>query len=218
MDPKEWPVKPGFGVVIDFIARTLLPGLQWISFGNGMWSKSRIPVRRSLGVGGMLLLLLSSCQLFTRPHSPKGYMMPRPEMHILGKKLSEISGIFYLNGTGSMLAIADDKKHIYRVYTDGTIDDFFSEEFAPSSDYEDVVQVDSTIYVLASDATLFATVRADSGLRTESYHLDVPLPATVERDEDGKAKEGSVDFETVYYDPGARGLILLAKNIKGENK
>ncbi|TCZ68865.1 hypothetical protein [Flaviaesturariibacter aridisoli] len=164
-----------------------------------------------------MIFLLSSCQLFTNPHSPAGYVLPRPEIHFLGKKLSEVSGLFYLKGTSSMLAIADDKKHVFRVYTDGTVDDFYTEEFAPSADYEDVLQLDSTVYVLASDGTLFASHRADSGLVTETYHLEVPLPETVERDAEGKPKEGSVDFETMYYDSSARGVILLSKNIKGEN-
>ncbi|RYY85323.1 MAG: hypothetical protein EOO15_17335 [Chitinophagaceae bacterium] len=163
-------------------------------------------------------LCLASCQLFQRPHSPKGYVLPKPEKHFLSKKLSEISGIFFQRGSNSLLAIADDKKHVYRVFTDGTIDDYFTEEFAPSADYEDVALIDSTVYVLGSDGTLFITRRVDTGLQTSTVRLDVPLPAEVERDENGQPKEGTVDFETLYYDSSANGLILLSKNIKGENK
>ncbi|GAB4092989.1 hypothetical protein GCM10028786_19160 [Flaviaesturariibacter terrae] len=166
----------------------------------------------------LLLLLLGGCQLFTRPHSPAGYVLPRPEIHFLEKKLNEISGLFYLRGEGSMLAIADDKKHVYRLFTDGSSTDYFKEEFALGADYEDVVKVDSTVYVLASDGTLYANQRTDSGLVTHTFTLDVPLPASVQRDSAGKVKEGTIDFETVYYDSSIHSLVLLSKNIKGENK
>ncbi|WP_165871381.1 SdiA-regulated domain-containing protein [Flaviaesturariibacter flavus] len=160
------------------------------------------------------MCFLTGCQMFWAPHSPKGYVLPRPEIHFLDKKLNEISGIFYLRGEGSMLAIADDKKHIYRIYTDGRDDDYYEESFGESADYEDVVKVDSSVFVLASDATLFETRRTDSGLVTRSYSLKVPVP-----EEAGKRKDGStVDFETLYYDPSAGGLILLSKSIKGESK
>ncbi|RYY41718.1 MAG: hypothetical protein EOO08_00910 [Chitinophagaceae bacterium] len=162
--------------------------------------------------------LMASCQLFQHPHSPQGYVLPRPEKHFLGKKLNEISGVCYVRGTASLLAIADDKKHVFRLFTDGTIDDYYTEEFAPSADYEDVVLVDSTVYVLASDGTVFVTRRSDSGLQTREVRFDPPLPETVDRDEQGKPKEGEVDFETMYYDSSAHSLILLSKNIQGENK
>lgn len=159
-----------------------------------------------------------SCQLFFRPHSPEGYVLPRPEIHFINKKLNEISGLFYLRGEGSMLTVADDKKHVYRIYTEGTADDYFTDEFAEGADYEDVAKVDSTVYVLASDGTLTAIRQGDSGLVTRTFHLEVPLAATVKRDSSGKPKEGSIDFETLYYDSSAHGLILLSKNVKGENK
>lgn len=187
--------------------------------------KISFPARRSAGrrpegkalapllpIVTLLMLLGASCQMFWSPHSPKGYVLPRPELHILDKKLGEISGLFYLKGEGSMLAIADDKKHIYRVYTDGTFTDYFKEEFGESADYEDVVKVDSSVFVLSSDGTVTETIRDSSGLRTQSYHLEVPHAPVTKKDDPG------VDFETIYYDSSAHGLILLSKNIKGESK
>ncbi|RYZ22518.1 MAG: hypothetical protein EOO16_08835 [Chitinophagaceae bacterium] len=160
------------------------------------------------------MCLLTGCQMFWSPHSPKGYVLPRPEIHFLDKKLNEISGLFYLRGEASMLAIADDKKHIYRVYTDGRDDDYYEETFGESADYEDVVKVDSTVFVLSSDGTVFETRRTDTGLYTHSYTLKVPVA-----EEAGKRKDGTtVDFETMYYDSTAGGLVLLSKSIKGESK
>jgi uncharacterized protein YjiK len=168
----------------------------------------------------MVSSFFSSCQMFWAPHSPKGYVMPRPEIHFLDKKLSEISGLFYLKGEGSMLAIADDKKHIYRLYTDGREADYFEESFGESADYEDVVKVDSSIFVLASNGTILETIRTDSGLLSREYSLRVPLPEEKEEKKGKKDNKGksTVDFETIYYDPSARGLILLSKSIKGESK
>jgi hypothetical protein len=40
--------------------------------------------------------VLTSCQLFWSPKSPKGYVLPRPKKIILDKKVNEISGLFYL--------------------------------------------------------------------------------------------------------------------------
>jgi hypothetical protein len=177
------------------------------------------PVRRSPGVGGLtvtLSLFLFSCQMFWSPHSPKGYVLPRPEIHFLDKKLNEISGLYFLKGEGSMLAIADDKKHIYRLFTDGRDDDYFEETFGESADYEDVVRVDSSVFVLASDATIFETLHSDTGLITRRYHLSVPVPAVA--DSRKKKDNAVVDFETMYYDPTARGIVLLSKSIKGESK
>jgi hypothetical protein len=168
----------------------------------------------------MAMFFLSSCQMFWAPHSPKGYVLPRPELHFLEKKLNEISGLYYLKGEGSMLAIADDKKHIYRVYTEGTINDYWEEEFGGAGDYEDVVKADSSVFVLLSDGIIFEIKHGPAGLVSQSWKWK-GAAADVEDEikEKKKAKDNpAVDFETLYYDSTARGLIMIAKHIKGESK
>lgn len=155
--------------------------------------------------GVSLLLLLGGCEMLWRPNSPHGYMMRRPEKMILDKKVAEISGIFYVPTEKKFLAIADDKKKIYSLTTNGTVGDYFDPEL-PSADFEDVVMVDSTVYTLISNGTVIATHKTDSGLVTNNY----TFPSTEKN-----------DFETLYYEPEAKGLIILCKSCaseKGKNE
>ena len=152
----------------------------------------------------ILLTTVSSCELFWSPKSPRGYVVPRPYKMILEKKLNEISGLFYLPDENSFLAIADNKQKVYRVTIDGKVSDYYEDEFGEEADYEDVVKVDSTIYVLISDGTIVSINRGDSGLRTNRY----PFPTT-----DSTNKN---DFETLYYDSVAKGLIMLCNECEIE--
>ncbi|HYH14234.1 MAG TPA: SdiA-regulated domain-containing protein, partial [Flavisolibacter sp.] len=128
---------------------------------------------------------------------------------ILDKKLSEISGLFYLPDENSFLAIADNKQKVYRVTVDGKESDYFEDEFAEQDDFEDVVKVGNTVYVLISDGTIIDIKRADSNLITHRY----TFPTT-----DSTNKN---DFETLYYDSTSQGLIMLCKECeveKGRNR
>lgn len=158
-----------------------------------------------LFVLGCLPLLLGSCELLWKPNSPNGYLMRRPNKMIIDKKLNEISGIFFLKGKDKMLAIADDKKKIYALTPRGEVSDYFDPEL-PSADFEDVALVDSTVYTLISDGTIIATQKTDSGLVTTNYKF---------------WSTDKNDFETLYYDPSASGLIILCKSCgfeKGKNE
>ena len=148
----------------------------------------------------IICIFLGGCEMLWRPNSPQGYMMRRPDKIILEKKLAEISGIFYLDKEKKLIAIADDKKKIYSLTTDGKAGDYFDPEL-PSADFEDVVRVDSTIYTLISDGTVIATYKSDSGLVTTNYRF----PSTEKN-----------DFETLYYEPEVKGLIILCKSCEAE--
>lgn len=150
----------------------------------------------------LLLVSFTSCEMFWSPHSPKGYILPKPHRIILEKKLNEISGISFLPDEAAMLAIADDKRKIYKLSPEGEISDYFEEDFAKEQlDFEDVVKVDGVVYALVSDGTIMAMRNIDSGLVVTNY----PFPS-----------EEKNDFETLYYDPGARGLIMLCKTCASE--
>lgn len=158
---------------------------------------------------GILLTTLTSCELFWSPKSPQGYVVPRPHKMILEKKLNEISGLYYLPDENAFLAIADNKQKVYRVTVDGKVSNYFEEDFAEQEDFEDVVKVDSTVYVLVSDGSIIAIQQNDSGLLTTRH----PFPTT-----DSTNKN---DFETLYFDSVAKGLILICKECeieKGKNE
>ncbi|GAA4317185.1 hypothetical protein GCM10023184_00730 [Flaviaesturariibacter amylovorans] len=171
-----------------------------------------------------LLLLLGGCQMLGSRRTLPGYVLPRPEIHFLEKKLSEISGINYIPSENSLIAITDDKRRVYRVHIDGHADDYFEPEIGPAADYEDVVKVDSSVFVLVSNGALIEARRTDSGVATTTRFLFPPEgvdPAvTSGAAVDAAVEELSkdVDFETLYYDSSARGLILLTKNRKDESK
>ena len=73
---------------------------------------------------------------------------------ILDKKLNEISGLYYLQNENAMLSIADNKQKIYRITQDGKVNDYFNGDIGPQEDYEDIVKVDSSVYVLISNGTI----------------------------------------------------------------
>ncbi|MCW3075383.1 MAG: hypothetical protein JWP69_2452 [Flaviaesturariibacter sp.] len=148
------------------------------------------------GMAFLLLVGVVSCQLLWNPTSPKGYLLRRPHKMLLEKKVNEISGLFFLKGENSMLAIADDKKKIYRLSTEGEVSDYYSPEL-PSADFEDVVKVDSVVYTLISNGTIIAISKTDTGLTTANY----PFWSTDKN-----------DFETLYYDSAAKGLVILCKS------
>jgi uncharacterized protein YjiK len=142
---------------------------------------------------------LSACQMFWTPKSPRGYVLPRPKKMILEKKVNEISGLFYLQNENAMLAISDNKQKIYRITPTGEVSSYIEEDFGPQEDYEDVVRVDSSVYVLISDGTIVEINRTDSGLNVKNYPF--------------WSKEKN-DFETLYYDAAANSLVVLCKFCK----
>lgn len=151
-----------------------------------------------------LVVLFSSCEMFWSPHSPPGYILPKPHRIILDKKLNEISGMSFLPGENAMLAIADDKKKVYRLSPGGAISNYFEEDIAKEQqDFEDVVKVDGVVYALVSDGTIISMRSIDSGLVVTNHTFP---------------SEEKNDFETLYYDPAARGLIMLCKSCAFEKK
>jgi uncharacterized protein YjiK len=154
----------------------------------------------------MGLVFLTSCQLFGSPKTPKGYIMPRPKKMILDKKLNETSGLCYLQNENAMLSIADNKQKIYRITQDGEVSHYFDDDIGPQEDYEDVVNVDASVYVLISNGTIVEVKPYGDKLQVNNY----PFWSTEKN-----------DFETLYYDPERKSLIMLCKSCavdKGANR
>lgn len=148
-----------------------------------------------------LLIFPVSCQMLWSPNTPKSYVLPRPKKMILDKKVNETSGLFYLQNEAAMITVADNKQKIYRITQDGEVNPYFEADIGPQEDYEDVVKVDSTIYVLISNGAIVAVKPTGSGLQVDKY----PFWST-----------GKNDFETLYYDPESKGLIILCKSCEEE--
>jgi uncharacterized protein YjiK len=142
-----------------------------------------------------LLSLVIGCQFIDDQKSPPGYQLNRPAKEILKKKLAEISGIFYIPQEKTILAIADDQGMVFAMDSLGkNIFDYLPKAFAETQDYEDIIKVDSIIYVLISDGTILQINKNADVISRVNLGLS-----------------GKNDFETMYYEPSSNGVVILCK-------
>jgi uncharacterized protein YjiK len=120
----------------------------------------------------------------------------------LGKVLNEISGLNFNVDSNSLLAISDSKRKIYEINLKTQKLKDFAEKFAEQADFEDLVKINNTVFVLVSNGTIVAVPpNATDSAGTIAYPF--------------WSKEKN-DFETMYYDSIANGLIILCKSCAHE--
>ena len=134
--------------------------------------------------------------------SPKGYDIKKPESRELGKSVNEISGLTYNTDDTSLLAVSDSKRKIFQIDLRREKLKDYSEKIYTQSDFEDLVKIDTTIYVLISDGTIL-----EMPLRVADSANTVVYPSPF---------EGKNDFETMYHDPDENGLVILCKECEAE--
>jgi len=137
--------------------------------------------------------------------APQGYDLRRPQKRELGKVLNEISGLAYNSDSNTLLAISDSKGKIFSINpTRGKLSDlaqkFYVSEEQP--DYEDLVLLRDTVYVLISNGTLLAVPR---GAKDSSGTKLYPFPSMEKN-----------DFESLYYDPEVHSLVIICKSCAQE--
>ncbi|HEU5166785.1 MAG TPA: SdiA-regulated domain-containing protein, partial [Chitinophagaceae bacterium] len=123
----------------------------------------------------------------------------------LDLKIKEISGIVWDNQNDEFIAHNDEKGIIYYLDRDtkGIKREFvFSET---KGDYEDIAMAKKDIYVLRSDGKLFRIVTDSTGKQNTF-------------DAGQLQSSGKNDFETLYYDPERRALVMLCKNCSTDDK
>jgi len=153
------------------------------------------------------VVIISACLTFISCNersygSPKGYDIQKPDSRELGKSVNEISGLTFNTDDSSLLAVSDSKRKIFQIdlYREKLKD--YAEKIYTQSDFEDLVKIDTIIYVLISDGTLISMpLHVSDSSRTVVY----PSPF-----------RGKNDFETMYYDPNANGLIVICKECEEE--
>jgi uncharacterized protein YjiK len=134
--------------------------------------------------------------------SPEGYNLRHAKHFQLGKELVEISGIVYSEEDTSLLAISDNKEKIYQIDLKTKKLKNFTDKFAGVYDYEDIVKVKDSAYVLISDGTIIAVPKnAKDSTATVRYEFW------------SQAKD---DFETLYHDPTVNALIMICKTCEHE--
>ena len=115
----------------------------------------------------------------------------------MGKVLNEISGITFNDDDNTLLAISDSKEKVFQISIDKQkLKDYTDKVVGPDSDLEDIVKVDSSVYLLSSKGVIYE------------------VPARKHRDTIRKytfPSNDQNDFETLYYDPSVQSLIMVCK-------
>lgn len=150
----------------------------------------------------LALLVFSRCGAQQKNKNPNSsYDLANPQKIIdLPKQLTDISGIAYYNN--AVYAIDDDHGYVYKVpLTDKP--DVEKWEFAQPQDYEDIVLLNNTFYILSSKGKIV------------SFPFAFPVKDVKESELNSKGKN---EFEILYYAPQTNRLIMLCKECKEDKK
>lgn len=147
-------------------------------------------------------LITAGCK-GTAGNSPQNYAFNQPHSIVLGKALNEISGICYSEEDSSLLTIADNKEKVYQIdFKSKKLKDYTGKVVLANSNLEDIVKVDSSLFLLMNKGILVEVPdKAKDTTNIKTYQLRL---------------SGVNDFEAVYYDPSAEGLVLLCKTCAHE--
>jgi uncharacterized protein YjiK len=152
--------------------------------------------------GVYALTLLQACK--ERSHSsPAGYDLNKPQTAELGKVLNEISGISWDNENQALAAISDSKEKVFLIgLRNKKLQDLTEKVIPKDADTEDILVTDSCYYVLSSWGELRKiALRAKDTAQVQSYRMNLA---------------GKNDFETMYYDPASKSIVLICKKCEAE--
>lgn len=160
--------------------------------------------------GSVFLLSLVILQVSCKPNavrvikSPPHYNFSEAFIHKLDNKLKEISGIAWDRVHDEFIALNDEQGKLY--FLDKETKVIKNEyEFGNKGDYEEVALLNTTPYMLRSDGTLYRFLKDSIG---RSYGAELgSLPIS-----------GNNEFESMYFDPERKALILICKTCKIDNK
>lgn len=162
-----------------------------------------VKIKQVIFVLPLLYFIVAGCQSKRVIYTPKGYNITKPEAIELGNKLREISGIYWINET-TMLAQNDESGKIFTINPKNLQDfNYPTVVFGEKNDYEDVVQVDSSAYLLVSTGQI---------IQVPGYSRGGDVPGTLVASLQGTKNE----FETMYYDKEINSIIMLCKSCHKE--
>ena len=169
-------------------------------------NKGKAKIKTCLTAVAASIILMAACESRHVIYTPTGYDITKPQTFELGSKLNEISGICWINDS-LMLAENDEAGKIFAIdlrHMDQF--EYRNVKFGSKGDYEDIVKVDSAIYMLISDGRI---------VKVTNYNNPENVQSETVADFGGKDNE----FETLYYDDEVKSLIMLCKNChKEKNK
>ncbi|RYY56015.1 MAG: hypothetical protein EOO09_08280 [Chitinophagaceae bacterium] len=152
----------------------------------------------------LILFLSAGCGGDDGPfNNPPGYDLSRPTVIKLPLELDEISGLTFYKKDSALFGITDELGLLYKI-TPGTQTRVNKWKFGEAADYEEVVLVDSTFYVLESSGRISTVKFASSG-------------AAIRKDYDFPYG-GKNEFESLYYDSVGRKLVMVCKDCEADKK
>jgi hypothetical protein len=149
------------------------------------------------------LILSAGCQRKKVILTPTGYKINKGTVYELGTKLNEISGICWISDS-QILANNDESGKIFSINLADMNDlEYRNLKFGSKDDYEDIVKVDSAIYVLISNGQI---------VKVTDYQNEDSVKSEIVANLPGKENE----FESLYHDKEINSLIMLCKNCHKE--
>lgn len=134
---------------------------------------------------------------------PAGYNFQTPHQYKLPLELDEISGVAFYAKDSSIFAINDEKGWLYKIKPGNQLD-ISRWKFSSGADFEDLVLLDSTFYVLQSNGNIIKLSVQDNGtLVTHDYAFPF-----------GKENE----FEILYHDDSLNKMVLICKDCESDKK
>jgi uncharacterized protein YjiK len=135
--------------------------------------------------------------------NPAGYNFKAPHQYKLPLELDEISGVAFYAKDSSIFAINDEKGWLYKIKPGNQLD-IRKWKFSSGADFEDLVLLDSSFYVLQSNGNIIKVSVHDNG-NLESH--DYPF-----------AFGNGNEFEILYYDDSVKKMILICKDCESDKK
>ena len=154
-----------------------------------------------------LAFFFTGCDLFGKkdrfPDSEL-YDFSKPFVIKLPEALDEISGIAYYPKDTSVFAIVDEDGMLFKIpiMNPGDVKQW---RFDKSRDYEDLVLVDSTFYVLVSNGDI------------ETIHFKGDSIYTEKSKFPGRSKKEN-EFESLYYNRDSNKLVIVCKSCEEDSK
>jgi len=167
--------------------------------GLNFFSKIVLPVL-------LVVILINSCKAKKHVYkSPPHYNFAEAFPGKLDLHLKEISGVVWDTSKDEFIAHNDEMGKIFYLDKDSKITKREFQFSEKKGDYEDIAIANGIVYVLRSDGMITKII-------TDSAGKQHPIEAgAIEL-------SGSNDFESMYYDPARKALIILCKNCSSDEK
>ena len=152
----------------------------------------------------MLVVSCSSVKNDKEFSNSPAYNFADPKEIKLPEELDEISGIVYYPKDTSVFAIVDEAGSMFKIPLKRP--NYIKQwKFDKKRDYEDIVLVDSTFYILVSNGDIEkVNFSGDSIITSKSNFSDF--------------SKSNNEFESLYFDADSSKLILLCKSCEEDSK